>query len=984
MRHILPTILITLIAAAHIYAQDSPQWHLPDGAKARLGKGAIQEIAYSPDSTILAAATFIGVWLYDVQTGKELQLLATEPVAVESIAFSPDGTKLVSSGIDAPLSLWDVKSGRLLRTFSIESEWSNKGAAFSPDGTIIASNGQIGTVQLWNPDTGESIRTLKGQEAWGGLMSIQFSPDGKTLATGWLNGTICLWDVNTGTIKHTRTEHESWVLTLEFFPDGKTLASGSGDRNIMLWDVNTGNLIRTLTGHFDWILDIAVSPHSNLLIACDNHYDIRLWNLNTGEMLKRITEYWHTPRSVIFSADGNTFATGGHNTHIYIWDVATTMKMRTLTNHTYIGEQAVFSPTENTVAAGGFGGAVHLLDADTGKLKRQYIADAGSIRTLAYSPDGTMLAIGSAYDNLLLLWDMETDTVHPLPIDASGYPKNIIFSRDGELMACLIYSDFANHLSVYRTASGKQLHSTKVYTYTGPRFGSNQGDLEVEHSRWVDEIAFSPDGTTIASCANGNAIRFWDVENGTHLRKLDTDEYHIGDIAFSPDGQTITGMGYRFIHQWNVETGKELQTVPIPEDLGRRYSLALSADGTMAAVGFGDGTVRVWDMANMTQLRVLKGHTAWIRNIVFSPDGRTLASSSADRTTLLWDIAPAIPSPTVVKLSPAKVQSPTIGEHLTLSLDITEGQDVAGYQATVHYYNTALRYVDSSLGDYLSANAYAAPTVVDGNTVRLAATSFGERSNGDGTLATITFEVIAQRASTVSLSDVLLTDSLGSTTVPQIAGAEILESFVQPEDVNGDGVVDISDLTYVAANLGNRGVNPADVNGDGVVNIVDLALVAAAIGNNGDGAAPLVGGVSQPRSSSIATVSREDVQAWLHEARQLNLPDPDFQRGILFLEHLLKSLTPKQTALLPNYPNPFNPETWIPYQLASPAAVRVDIYTSDGQLVRQLDLGYKSVGIYHEHWDGNNAFGEKVASGIYFYTLTAGDYSGTRKMSVMK
>ena len=229
MRHLFYSILITLIAATHIYAQDSPQWHLPDGAKARLGKGGINEIEYSPDGTILAAATFIGVWLYDVQTGKELQLLAAEPVAVESIAFSPDGTKLASSGIGAPLSLWDVESGRLLRTFPIESEWSNKGVAFSPDGKIIASHGQIGTVQLWDPDTGESIRTLKGQEAWGGLNSIQFSPDGKTLATGWLNGTICLWDVNTGTIKHTRTEHESWVLTLEFFPDGKTLASGSGD-----------------------------------------------------------------------------------------------------------------------------------------------------------------------------------------------------------------------------------------------------------------------------------------------------------------------------------------------------------------------------------------------------------------------------------------------------------------------------------------------------------------------------------------------------------------------------------------------------------------------------------------------------------------------------------------------------------------------------------------------------------------------------------
>ena len=124
MKTAISTILITLMIATVIYAQDSPQWHLPEGAKARLGKGRINQIAYSPDETILAAATSIGVWLYDVQTGKELQLLATEPVAVQSIAFSPDGTKLVSTGMDAPLSLWDVESGKLLRTFPIESSWS--------------------------------------------------------------------------------------------------------------------------------------------------------------------------------------------------------------------------------------------------------------------------------------------------------------------------------------------------------------------------------------------------------------------------------------------------------------------------------------------------------------------------------------------------------------------------------------------------------------------------------------------------------------------------------------------------------------------------------------------------------------------------------------------------------------------------------------------------------------------------------------------
>ncbi len=975
MKTIRLSIIITLILITTAHAQVPPQWHLPEGAKVRFGRGAIEQIEYSPDGTMLAAATYIGVWLYDVETGNELQLLATEPAAVQSIAFSPDGTKLVSSARGTPLSLWDVESGRLLRTFSAETNSSNKGVAYSPDGTIIAGNGSSGTVQLWNPDTGENIRTLKGEESWTALNCIQFSPDGKTLATGWHDSTISLWDVNTGTIRHTLTDHEEMVSTLTFTPDGKTLVSGSRDETIRLWDVNTGNLTNTLSEHYDIILDVAVSPHGNILVACDNHYEIRLWNLNTGEMLKKITEYFHTPRSIVFSADGNTFTTGGYNTHIYIWDVATVMKIRTFTKHTYYSWQVAFSPTENTIAVLGYG-TVLLADTETGKLKHTFNGTSQSISTLAYSPDGTMLATGSA--DTLRLWDTQTGTVLLPPMDTSGEPSHITFSRDGELVACIgnTYSD--QHLHTYETASGKQLHSIKVFTHTLLGYSSNQPNLEIEHSRWVNSIAFSPDGTTIASCAADNAIRFWDVDNGTHLRKIETHEYRISDIAFSPDGQTITGISYGFIHQWNVETGAELRTIPMPKETRRRTYMALNSDGTMAAMGYDDGTVRLWDMADITQTRVLKGHTSWIRLVTFSPDGRTLASGSADGTVLLWDIESGIPSPTTVKLSPAKVQSPAIGEHLTLSLDITEGQDVAGYQATVNYDNTALTYVDSTVGDYLHSNPYyiVGDVTEPQSSITLTATAFGEQSNGDGTLATITFEVIAQKDSTVSISDVLLTDSLGSSTIPQIAGAEILESLVLSEDVNGDGVVNISDLTFVAANLGKMGANPADVNGDGIVNIIDLALVAAAIGNNGDDAAA-------PALLSELP-SREDVQSWLHEARSLNLSDPDFQRGVLFLENLLKSLTPKQTALLPNYPNPFNPETWIPYHLATPSDVNITIYTSDGKLVRALKLGNQTVGIHQEHWDGKNAYGERVASGIYFYTLRAGNYTATRKMTIRK
>ena len=131
------------------------------------------------------------------------------------------------------------------------------------------------------------------------------------------------------------------------------------------------------------------------------------------------------------------------------------------------------------------------------------------------------------------------------------------------------------------------------------------------------------------------------------------------------------------------------------------------------------------------------------------------------------------------------------------------------------------------------------------------------------------------------------------------------------------------------------------------------------------------------------------MQKWLQEAKQLALTDPTFLRGILVLEQLLAALTPQKTALLPNFPNPFNPETWIPYQLAEPADVTLSIHTAKGELIRTLALGNQAAGIYKNkdsaaYWDGKNGIGELVASGIYFYSLTAGKYTATRKMLILK
>ena len=335
----------------------------------------------------------------------------------------------------------------------------------------------------------------------------------------------------------------------------------------------------------------------------------------------------------------------------------------------------------------------------------------------------------------------------------------------------------------------------------------------------------------------------------------------------------------------------------------------------------------------------------------------------------------------VVSISPSPVISPTVGERLTLNLKITAGEAVAGYQFIVRFDPTALRYVESGNGEYLPTGAFFVQPVVNRDRVELAATALAGVSNGDGTLATITFEVMAVKASTLTLSETLFADDQGNTFLPRVEGGEITEPPELKGDVNGDGVVNIQDLVLVASSFGKTGQNSADINADGVVNIADLVLVAGALGATA--AAPSI------HAESLELLTAADVRQWLSQAHRLNSSHVDYQRGLLVLEQLLAALAPKETLLLPNYPNPFNPETWIPYQLATSGDVKITIYDARGIVVRRLELGYRQAGYYTNrsraaYWDGCNGLGEHVASGLYFYHLEAEGVSLLRKMVTLK
>jgi hypothetical protein len=260
--------------------------------------------------------------------------------------------------------------------------------------------------------------------------------------------------------------------------------------------------------------------------------------------------------------------------------------------------------------------------------------------------------------------------------------------------------------------------------------------------------------------------------------------------------------------------------------------------------------------------------------------------------------------------------------------------------------------------------------------------------SGSGTLFTMTFTAKAEGESILELQNLNLGAASGNPipyqTIPGRVTVVQPEPEFLPEDINEDGVVNIFDLIAVAQSFGLPvPTNPrADVNADGTVNIFDLIAVAQ---NFGKSTTPLAPVAWQPLTMQHATM----LEGWIRDAQGKNDGSGEFQHGIAVLEHLLNSIIPDEMQVFANFPNPFNPETWIPYQLSQASDVTVTIYDVNGKIIRRLELGFTPAGIYRTksrsiYWDGRSKTGELVSSGVYFYHLLAGDFSATRKMVILK
>ena len=298
----------------------------------------VHSIAFSPDGTTIASDKNNTVGLWDAVTGQEIEMAKNFWVAfqenwtadINSIAFSPDG-QMIAGGINESevICIWDATTGENLRFMRENApnglHWVNT-VAFSVDSKILASGSEDGNLYLWDVETGKKLKTLT--EATENVFSVAFSSDGKTLASGNAGNTIRLWDIATGEKLKTLTGHTNWVFSVAFSPDGQTLASGSWDKTIRLWDTTTGQQLKVLTGHTLTVWSVAFSPDGLTLASGSQDKTIRLWNIATGAQIATLTGHTGPVKSVAFSPDGVVLASGSKDSTVRLWDLTSPLLLR--------------------------------------------------------------------------------------------------------------------------------------------------------------------------------------------------------------------------------------------------------------------------------------------------------------------------------------------------------------------------------------------------------------------------------------------------------------------------------------------------------------------------------------------------------------------------------------------------------------------------------------------------------------------------------
>ncbi|THU97559.1 WD40 repeat-like protein [Dendrothele bispora CBS 962.96] len=541
--------------------------------------------------------------------------------SVMSVAFSPEGERIVSGSSDNAMRVWNARTGALEGEFQGHSDWINS-VAFSPDGERIVSGSRDKTVRVWNARTGAPDGDpFQGHNH--DVTSVAFSPDGERIVSGSYDNTLRVWNARTGALEGDPFQgHREWVFSVAFSPDGERIVSGSRDKTLRVWNARTGVPEGDpFQGHSHWVTSVAFSPDGEKIVSGSCDKTVRVWNARTGvpegDPFQGHREW---VRSVAFFPDGERIMSGSDDNTVRVWNARTgAPEGDPFQGHSHWVTSVAFSPDGEKIVSGSYDNTVRVWNARTGAPEGDPFQGHGEwVTSVAFFPDGERIVSGSG-DNTVRVWNARTGAPEGDPFQGhSDRVTSVAFSPDGE-----------------RIVSG----SGDTVRVWNARTGAPEGDLFQGHSRFV---AFSPDGERIVT-VSGDTVRVWNARTGAP----EGDPFHchsISSVAFSPDGERIvSGSDDHTVKVWNAMTGAP-EGDPFQGHSDRVTSVAFSPDGERIVSGSYDNTVRVWNArTSALEKDPFQRHSPLVSSVAFSPDRERIVSGSGDNTVRVWNARTGAP-----------------------------------------------------------------------------------------------------------------------------------------------------------------------------------------------------------------------------------------------------------------------------------------------------------------------------------------------------
>ncbi len=583
----------------------------------------VEAVIFSPENGWAASGSFdntIKIW--EVESGRELRSLSGHSNAVKALACSTDGKWLASGGNDGTVRIWDVESAKEVKNFD-NKKATVQAIAFSPDGKRLASGGSDNLVTVRDLETGKELVLADHTSS---VTALIFSPDGKIMASGSADHTVKIWDVDKGKKLQDLKKHTDEIRVLRFSDDGSLLASGGLDKTVHVWKAATGREVTALNNHAEKVIALKFISGDKVMSA-DAGGTIKTWDLipkhpplsSTTEAISKADSV----ESASFNFDGTMLAIGNGDGTTLIADTKTGKLAKTLENYTTGFSGAAFSSDGNFLAAASSDNSVKLWDLRTGQSLSPLKGHSAQVRCVAFHPDKRHIISGSL-DKTILIWDtISRKSVAKL----EGHKGAIESIAVGKLEDVIVSGSADKTIGIWEI---EKIPGTDEVRQKSPV------RLLREHTEEVVSVAISSDEQFIASGSRDGTLKIWDVRSGRVIRPIDPKAGEIDAVAISPDGKLVASGGVdKLVSIWDVETGKFIKALPGHTE--QIQSISFSPDGKQIASSSRDKTVRIWDVSEGREIRALNGHVGAVYSAGFSQDSRLLTSASEDGSLIIWD-----------------------------------------------------------------------------------------------------------------------------------------------------------------------------------------------------------------------------------------------------------------------------------------------------------------------------------------------------------